>query len=327
MKKKQLGQFYTNKNIFKNRAFIKWFKSIPIEKRNTILEPFAGKNGIIKMLQDLNLVKNFISYDILPQDPDVILRDTLENFPKGFSVVITNPPFLAKNSMTRRNLDIDIGSFKDSYEFCLSICLDNCDYMAAIVPESFIVSPLFKDRLETVISLAERHIFKDTEHPVCLALFGPYKKQDYNVYINNKFIGSKNNFSIKINQLFTNTTHNYQIQYQCPTGNIGLIAIDATDCTKKIRFDYGLIVEESDVNSASRLRTRFNVQTKNGKPLSENKLERLIYLLNRNFKKYRAISCDIELTAFKGMRDDGFYRRRLDFTCARKIIDLSLSQL
>lgn len=329
--KKELGQFYTNKNIFKNKVFVKWFKNIPLESRKHILEPFAGKNGIIKMLQELKLVKQYSSYDIAPKDPHVHYRDTIENFPGGFSLVITNPPFLAKNSITRRNLAIDLQNFNDSYELCLKVCLENCDYVAAIIPESFLVTDLFKDRLEIVISLAQRHIFKDTEHPVCLALFGNSTSDNYLIYKNEKLVGDKLSLSKEIEQFFKvesfNYNCNYNVKYNQPHGNVGLIAIDATDCTKQIRFVNGQDILSEDVNATSRLRTRFHITGKNNKELTQDKINKIIMLLNKNLSKYRKISGDVELTAFKGMRDDGSYRRRLDFTTARQLVELTLSKI
>lgn len=325
--KKELGQFYTNKNIFKNKAFIKWFKNIPVKEREHILEPFAGKNGIVKMLQELKLIKKYTSYDISPKDPNVQYKDTIEDFPKGFSLVVTNPPFLAKNSITRRNLDINLGQFNDSYELCLQACLDNCNYVAAIIPESFLVTQLFKDRLEVVISLAQRHIFKDTEHPVCLALFGKVENNNYLIYKNENLIADKLSLSQNIDDFFQMSHSNYNVKYNHPNGNVGLIAIDATDCTKQISFINGDNILSADVNANSRLRTRFHITGKNGKDLSLEKVNKIISLLNKNLVKYRKLSSDIELTAFKGMRDDGSYRRRLDFTTARKLVELTLSKV
>ena len=60
MKQKILGQFFTNKNVFKGKPFLDWFNAINTENK-MILEPFAGKNGLIHMLEDLNLITSFSS--------------------------------------------------------------------------------------------------------------------------------------------------------------------------------------------------------------------------------------------------------------------------
>lgn len=325
MQKKQLGQFYTHKNIFQHKVFIKWWNNIPKEQKQYILEPFAGKNGIINMLKELHLVKKYSSFDIVPGHEEVKYQDTIQNFPSGFNTVITNPPFLAKNSATRRKLEINLEQHNDLYELCLQKCLDNSAYVAAIVPESFIVSEFPKDRVYAIISLAQRHIFKDTEHPVCLVLFTPTKNEDYLIYKNENLLGKYKKINSKISNFFNDKEHDYSIKYHNPEGNIGLIAIDATDSTKQIRFTYGTNILSEDVNPESRLRTRFSIYKKNGKPLTENQNKKLIEKLNKELFKYRKISNDVTLTAFKGMRNDGSYRRRLDFTTAKKIIDKTLN--
>jgi hypothetical protein len=327
MTKKQLGQFYTNKNIFRHPAFIEWFNNIPESQKETVLEPFAGKNGIVNMLLELKLINKFMSYDIVPGNEKVLYRDTILDFPTNYDVVITNPPFLARNSASRRQILTKIEPYNDLYEVCLQLSLQHSQYVAAIVPESFIVSPFFKNRVHTIISLAERHIFKDTEHPVCLVLFNPEENVDYKIYKNKKFIGSYNEIKTKIEKFFDSPSHNYILKYNDPIGSIGLIAIDATDSLKQICFIPGQEIPSEDVNGASRLRTRFTILNNKGRELSPIKIDKLIYLLNKNLKKYRLLSYDIELTAFKGMRTDNSYRRRLDFGTARKIINLSLASL
>ena len=94
------GQFFTKNNPFILKPFINWSKQF--DKNETILEPFAGANGIIKMLQKQKLAKSFVAYDIEPKDKDVQYKNTIEAFPEGFKVGITNPPYLAKNSATRK---------------------------------------------------------------------------------------------------------------------------------------------------------------------------------------------------------------------------------
>lgn len=326
MNKKQLGQFYTHKNIFKHPAFINWFNNIPIEKKQIILEPFAGQNGIIKMLSDLKMINDFISYDIASEHINVIKKDTINDFPKGYSTIVTNPPFLAKNSATRRNLSIEINPYNDLYELCLNLCLENSEYVAVIIPESYIVSSILKKRLTCIISLAQKHIFKDTEQPVCLALFDKEETKTYEIYKNKKLLGNNVEINDKIESFLKLNKHSFIVKYNNPLGNIGVIAIDATNTNKKIRFTTGEEIDSIDVNGQSRLRTRFTVLNKKGKPLTVSQNKKLIKILNQKLEKYRVLSHDIQLTAFKGMRDDGCYRRRLDFTTMRKIVNVALNQ-
>jgi len=324
MKQKTLGQFFTNKNIFKNKFFLSWFKNIPIAKRHCIVEPFAGKNGLVDMLVDLSLINQFQSFDIEPQNEHVLTNDSILNFPKGFSVCITNPPFLAKNIATRKNITANISPFSDLYEKCLDVCLNNCEYVAVIVPESFIVSPFFKTRLYGVISLTQKSLFNQTEHPVCLALFNPENSDDFNVYRDNILLGRFHEKKEELTTIYP-LTINDKILFHKPNGQLGLINIDATDINKKVSFCDGENILKSDVGYHSRLRTRIDILTPDNKKLSSTQLKSIINICNKVLNDYRKTTQDIFLTSFKGLRTDSRYRRRLDYSTARLIVSKAYS--
>lgn len=338
MQQKQLGQFYTDKNIFKSPAFIKWFNAIPEKDKQIVLEPFAGSNGIIHMLDKLGFVKSFVSYDIMPRHPDVVYKDTLTDFPQNYSLIVTNPPFLARNSASRRNLQVEFDQCNDLYELCLKKCLENSQYVAAIIPESFITNQLIdKSRLYAVISLAEKNIFKDTEHPVCLALFNPEAKQDYDIYINDDFVGSYNTLKEKEDKFLSEflecensiqvDSSEYKIMWHNPEGQLGIEVIDATEKKKKMHFLEGAYIKSEEVNYQTRLRTRILILDKNNKPVKKLIIKKIIKKANVVLSEYRKETHDVFLTAFKGLRNDGYYRRRLDFTKARLILKNSLKNL
>ena len=50
-------------------------------------------------------------------------------------------------------------------------------------------------------------------------------------------------------------------------------------------------------------------------------------MLNTRLKTIREKTHDVFLTAFKGIRRDGHYRRRLDWALARAIVDVQHLQL
>ena len=66
--------------------------------------------------------------------------DTILNYPVGYDVAITNPPYLAKNSATRRKLKYSYPEYEDLYQKCLEVMLEKTQFVAAIIPESFITS-------------------------------------------------------------------------------------------------------------------------------------------------------------------------------------------
>lgn len=335
VQKKEYGQFYTQQNIFDLEPFKEWFFAIPENKREVILEPFAGSNGLIIMLEKAGLLKKYKSYDIEPRDAKVLKRDTIKRFPDGYHTVITNPPFLAKNVATRKGLDYQLSEmddFNDLYLKSLETCLKGVEYVAIIIPESFIVSPLFKDRLKTVVSLNIKNLFKDTEQPVCLALFNPDKQEDFSVYQNNEYIGEFQKIKHKTKKWLSknvpeansfkkdveNVYRDKNIIFHDKQGQIGIICIDATDKNKKMAFVDGSKIDEKDVGYHARLRTRIKIIPPDNITIDT---QEFIDECNKVLNEYRKRTGDIFLNSFKGLRNDGKYRRRMDFISVRMIIN------
>ena len=48
---------------------------------------------------------------------------------------------------------------------------------------------------------------------------------------------------------------------------------------------------------------------------------------NQLLETYRTQTHDVLMTSFKGLRQDGKYRRRLDYATARALLDLALFQI
>ena len=320
MSKKLLGQFYTKNNPFDNTLFYKWLE-IANFKNEIILEPFAGSNNIVKMLYDLGYKNKWICYDIEPSKinnfPNFIInqRNTILDYPKNFKIAITNPPYLAKNSATRNNLPFINTKYDDLYKVALDIMLKNNDFVAAIIPESFITQGIFHNRLYGIISLTYK-LFEDTVCPVCLALFIPKNKKlniidDFIIYRENNFIVNFKN----INRL--KSKNKYDWKFNDPYGEIGLFCIDNTK-TKSIRFVLGNIIASNKITHSNRGVTRIK-----GIPNNVN-IDLFINKLNEELNKFRDNTFDITLTAFKQLRKDGLYRRRLDFKSAKEILNYCL---
>jgi len=131
---------------------------------------------------------DFVAYDINPGSLEVEKKDTIKEFPFGYKLIITNPPYLAKNSAHRKKINFPTTKYDDLYKLCLEIMLKNCDYVGAIIPASFINANLFLERLHSYTLLSSQ-MFTDTENPVCLALFSPQKSNSVYLYENDKYIG------------------------------------------------------------------------------------------------------------------------------------------
>ncbi len=319
--KRANGQYYTRGNPFKLHPFKSWVNNANIQEK-TILEPFAGAKDIPNLINSAELKYNdWELYDIHPGADGIQKRNTLTDFPKGYQVCITNPPWLARNSASRRGLPYPKDtSHDDMYKYSLELCLNNCDWVAAIIPEAFIRSNLFLNRLSDFISLVpeKQHttsknrshnnvngMFKDTEHPVGLALFTPNETSNVMIWRNNLQLGKLS----KLEEFLPKPSRNRYIRFNEPNGNLGLVAIDNT-VSQSIRFCPPKELGEYPVRYHGRSITKISVPWKVD-----------IEDLNVRLNFIREKTHDVFLTAFKGLRRDGFYRRRLDWALARSIVD------
>ncbi len=312
--KRQLGQFFTKGNPFELKPFIAWAKTAGLQKA-TILEPFAGANHIIKSLIRTEQCREFASYDVAPKDKGVKRKDTIKHFPKGYNVCITNPPWLARNSATRRGLDYPNTEYDDLYKHCLKLCLDNCKYVAALIPASYLQSRLFRERLQSYILLHDT-IFDDTENPVCLALFTEEPCNTTAIYYDNNYIDNlaelasymPNKLEIHIPEKCGSNA----LRFNDPHGELGFISFDNTK-QPSIRFCEVEEIAEYAIKGTSRFITRIGGEFSN--------LPKTIKLLNKKLNEFRKDTHDIFLTPFKGLRQDGQYRRRMEYTLARRLIN------
>ena len=301
--KRQQGQFYTEVNPFEYTAFREWARVADIPE-SRILEPFAGANSIILHLRKLELCRRFTAFDISPAHEDVGYRDTLEDFPGGFRVCITNPPWLAKNSATRRKLEFPSGPYDDLYKFALEKCLANCEYVAALVPESFIRANVFRDRLSDFVSLPTK-LFCDTEHPVGLALFLPSEASGVRIWIGDAFVDSLAALEAKRPMP---RSEGPEVRFNDPEGNVGLFAVDNNQ-RASIRFcdveDLSDYVVKHSSRGISKLWVDGRIR---------------IGEWNAYIEEFRQKTEDVLMTCFRGIRRDGKYRRRMDWNLARGII-------
>ena len=140
-------------------------------------------------------------------------------------------------------------------------------------------------------------MFEDTEHPVGLALFAPHATSDVKVWRNNRLLGGIKELRRHLPQ----PSSNRSIVFNDPNGNLGLIAIDNT-VSASIRF-----CPPEELNDYP-IRVHCRSITKIGVPWRVD-----IDMLNARLKTIREKTHDVFLTAFRGIRRDGHYRRRLDW--------------
>jgi hypothetical protein len=109
-------------------------------------------------------------------------------------------------------------------------------------------------------------------------------------------------------------------RFNDPAGEIGLKAIDNTR-SASIEFVEGNVIPGRKVMVSSRSLTR--IKAPDG--MGHRQILQVIRSANQILTNYRKQTHDVLMTTFKGLREDGDYRRRLDFTQARKILNLATS--
>lgn len=325
--KKMKGQFFTITNPFNHDLMFKWIDLIEDFKDKVLLEPFAGSNNIIDMIEEIGYRNSWKCYDIDPECTSltedsvfqVETRDTLASFPMGYEVAITNPPYLSKSSATRSDIVFPETTYNDLYKFSLDRMLENTKYVAAIIPESFLTQGLFHNRLFGVVSLTMK-MFEDTSCPVCLALFIPEEdKEDINdflIYSNERLIGNY----VSMKEELSESNLNIDFKFNDPNGEIGLLAIDNTR-TDSIKFVSGETIESDKIKTSSRSITRIKIDNQ------DINIELLIAKANEILFREREKTSDLFFTAFKGLRTDGKYRRRLDFKNAKRILNKAIEEV
>jgi hypothetical protein len=324
--KRSLGQYFTKGNPFLYTAFSDWLSAIPITLYTQFLEPFAGVGDIPDTIDSMGINLQWACYDKDAECVQLanskgyksIQQDTLMQFPTGYPVVITNPPYLAKNSASRRKLDYPVNQYDDVYKFAIAKILAHTDFAAVIIPESFITQGLFHNRLSAVVSIPTL-LFEDTECPVCLALFVPEhmtSKDNFKLYSGDTYLGEYADLK------WCNTTMAFKSEWRFNDKN-GLLGLHAVDNAKEnsIYFLHGDVIHPDSIKISSRAITKI------GSPyLDTNNIESFIESANAHLAEYRTATCDIFMTPFKGLRKDNLYRRRLDFKTARLILDVTLSK-
>ena len=290
--KQLLGQFYTTSDPFAGSdAFSLWNSLRP--RGVKILEPFAGAGLLYSYLDE-----EWVGYDIDPKIDGIIKQDTIANFPTGFEVCITNPPYLAKTTISRQKLNVSI-QYQDLYLDCLELMLNHCDYVAAIIPSTYYNTNLFQDRLIAWDKL-DREIFSDTDVPVGVAYFAPTSK-GVSLFVNGK-------------QIEENPPQNVSsdISFNDENGNYVLCAIDTTK-GRNIHI-------HNDIDNFDRKKYLKNTSRNYSLFYSSRQLD--IDKINSFINEWRDETNDFYLTSFKSTMKSGIYRKRMNFNILKWIISV-----
>ncbi len=336
--KRELGQHFTeatgDNNPFLHPAFKLWASRM--NSTDTILEPFAGNKDLVRLLREAGYHNNVDCFDVDPKKVDIIQRDTIADMPSGYRFIITNPPYISKSSATKnRNKTVKAGNstvdykaefenFANIYLRSIQKCLDEAEFVAAIIPLSFINSGEFREYLESVVSL-NYELFKDTEVPVCLALFRNWRKdqedptpcEDFTFWTGNKPIGFFDDLDF-VNQYEIDKRYG-KFKKNVKGGDIGVYAFDLPE-TRTIKFYLGEEISDDKVKESSRSITKININ----RPDVDR--QTIVDIANRILEGQRNAAGDSFLTPCFGLRDDKQYRQRLTFADAEYILKMALHE-
>lgn len=280
-------------------------------------DPFAGSGDMIRTIRPL--MPTAVGLDV-DKTFGWQYNDSLVNIPHiDNAVIVTNPPYLAKNSAKGRGLlrhvskYFSMTKYNDLYLLALERMLDAQDYVVAIVPETFLNSSFPKDRLVS-ITILERNPFSDTEIPVCIVCFGPASNQNAKIYKDNKYVTTL--YTLRKHILIP--SRKLKMAFNVPNGNVGLRSIDGVNQANRIKFmlPEQLNYDVSTIKITSRMITVIKIPS-----LPAHKVDAFVAICNKLLEEYRQVTNDLLLSPFKNNTSAGIRRRRLDFKTARSIME------
>lgn len=317
MKKVDLGQYFTKNDIWLKPQIKNFMINSGV---SSVLDPFCGNGDLLRVAKDLGF-KNNVGYDI-DLSLNWKINDSLKYIEKTDALILTNPPYLAKNSAKRRKSSsykyFDGNDYSDLYLIALDRILESSEKSVVIIPESFLQTALFCERLYS-LTVIEENPFIDTECPICVACFDGRKKSANEVAIfkNSEFVFTLD----ELNSLKKKPKNTLHLTFNDKDGQVGIKCIDGISKDKNICFlkpselDYDL----NKISNSSRSITVVRLET--NKPI-----EKIVEISNDILQDYREKTKDLLLCAFKGnQKDSHIRRRRLDYTTARAIIEEAVS--
>ncbi len=322
-KKIKLGQFNTKSDLWLKPQVISFIKD---SNCKIAYDPFAGEGDLLIAVREKLKFRSLLGLDI-DETLDWKINDSLMNIPNfKEAIIITNPPYIAKQSAARKGIDLSkcfsTTIYNDVYLLALDKMLEAQDYVVAIIPESFINSKYKQKGRLSLITILEENPFEDTENPVCVACFDKkFKKFSHvKIYKNETFIGTLD----KIYNIRIEPENSVKITFNTLDGWLGLRAIDSTDDIKTINFDFKENIKydwENRIKMSSRHLSLINID------VPSNKKKEFIDECNKIIKDIRIKSSDVLLTPFKGNTKSGRRRRRLDFRLARAIMEIAYTNI
>ena len=336
--KRELGQYFTKDEVWL-RPHIKEHIISLMEKYKLCVDPFAGDGHLLNIAKvfGYETVGHDIDADICKKNGWGVPNDSLMNVIRHKDAfVLTNPPYLAKNSAKRMKsemvsyfqpgaipgIEIEmLGVLDDLFKFAIEKVLQTYSESIWIVPESGIqdlddLNHWMKD-LHSV-TILEQNPFDDTEHPVCVMIFSRSNpKQE--IWKNDELLGKYVDIKSVHDKFSKGSSRSTPMKFNSAGGSLGFRAVDGTreDGSMRIKFCRGeeLGYPRENIKVSSRHLTYIEIE------LEGHTLDATIDEANRTIDEYREATHDVFLTAFMGNTKTGERRRRLDYKLARRIFN------
>lgn len=336
--KRNLGQYFTRDDVWLRPHLVEHLRSLHA-RYGTCLDPFAGDGHLLDVAASLgfNTTGHDLDETICKTKGWGAPNDSILNVPQhADAFVLTNPPYLAKNSARRMNSPASSyfrpGAVMPSNHEHTNILDDLCklaiertlahyDDSVWIVPESVVQDlehlPHWRGRLHS-LTVLEDNPFTDTEHPVCVLVFS----KDHpggELWKNDTRLGTYDEVWSRHNITRSSPSNATTMKFNSPTGTLGYRAVDGTkeDGSMRIRFCLGdeLGYDRQNIKVSSRHLTYIDVA------LEGDELVAVVQEANRLIEAYRASTHDVFLTAFMGNTKTGVRRRRMDYYLARRMFN------
>lgn len=297
----------------------------------TVVDPFAGDGHLLDAVAGLDTpADQFVGMDIFPTQPDFVQNDSLERIPVfDRSLIVTNPPYLAKHSAKRKRVYDAVKQYysqtgySDLYLIALDLCLAAATHVVAIIPETFLGTGFDETRLEHA-TIVEGDLFTDTDTPVCVACFGPpvapTQTMPSELYVNELSVGRLADLRLQ----FPRPRMHIPIRFNDPHGQLALRAVDGHDPDARVSFKLReeAAYHHSRIKHSSRLMTYVSVP----EPLQDH-LRPLVNHANEILQNFLIAPESNLLSPFKGNNRAGRRRRRLDYATARSILERAIERL
>ena len=341
--KRDLGQYFTKDSLWL-RPHIRGHIESLLAEYPVCVDPFAGAGHLLKVAKAMGFQTQ--GHDIDAEicqnegwgEPNDSIRHVVRH--EG-AFVLTNPPYLAKNSAKRMKSpmveyfqpgfiktldDSRLNVLDDLFKLAMEQNMAAFDESVWIVPESGIQDlddlPHWKDRLHSV-TILEENPFDDTEHPVCVMIFSK-RSPLQEVWKNDDRLGLYDDLRSIHNETAKGPMKATPMKFNAPEGTLGYRAVDGTkgDGSMRIKFCRGeeLGYDRSNIKVSSRHLTYIAIE------LQGELLDKVIAEANVIIDAYRHATNDVFLTAFMGNAKDGVRRRRLDYKLARKIFNIAFKR-